>query len=378
MKPINYSAFSIDVSFGQLTKYVMAKMKTNIFFILLLSFMSIFILFVFWAISSNFRTYGVGVFMLVPLVFMLLAIIAIIYSMFSRGLSSIKLQQFAADNNYRYSEGFYPFVTSRKGLIFEVGYGRKYDNAIEGSNYSVGNYSYSTGNDKNKSIRRAGIIAIKLGRELPHIVFDNKKNNFMSSNLPVSFDSRQIVSLEGDFDKYFTTYIPDGYVIDVLSYVTPELMQALKTEAAMFDVEIVGDEIFLYKDGAIIYDKELESMLQSVAVLVKEFVENTKYYSDSRVDTATNAIGVKMPTTAVAPESQILRRSKIGWIFGFSGVGMYFLMQLVFKVSSQNTSGNVGNGKVATSSLGVFAPFGIITAMMLASTIYRLYKNYKK
>ena len=98
-----------------------------------------------------------------------------------------------------------------------------------------------------------GYLALRLDRKLPHIVLDSRQNNGVfgtpiaaATNLPEFLDRSQVLSLEGDFDKYFTLYCPKAYERDALYLFTPDLMALLIDNAAPFDVEIVDDWMFVY------------------------------------------------------------------------------------------------------------------------------------
>ena len=99
---------------------------------------------------------------------------------------------------------------------------------------------------KNSTTYRWGYVAVKLDVPLPNIVLDAKGNNGFGSNLPASFDRAQRLSLEGDFDEYFTLYCPEGYERDALYLFTPDIMARFIDNAAELDVEIVDDWMFLY------------------------------------------------------------------------------------------------------------------------------------
>ena len=77
-------------------------------------------------------------------------------------------------------------------------------------------------------------------------MLDALGNNGFGSNLPASFARDQRLSLEGDFDKYFTLYCPEGYEQDALYLFTPDIMARFIDSAAQLDVEIVDDWLFLY------------------------------------------------------------------------------------------------------------------------------------
>ncbi|WP_058630338.1 hypothetical protein [Microbacterium testaceum] len=131
------------------------------------------------------------------------------------------------------------------GSIFSRGSGRTAVDVLRGREprfVEVGNYRYTVSNGKNQTTVRWGYIAIKLNVPLPHIVLDASGNNISLG----TFGRDQHLSLEGDFDRYFRLYCPQGYERDALYLFTPDVMARFIDNAAVFDVEIVDDWLFLY------------------------------------------------------------------------------------------------------------------------------------
>jgi len=161
----------------------------------------------------------------------------------------LRMDRFARANGFTFSPA--DADPSYPGAIFSTGDSRKateHFRTVEGRFLDFGNYQYSTGSGKNRTTRTWGFLAVQLDRRLPHMVLDSKANNglFGGTNLPASFDKKQILSLEGDFDTYFTLYCPKEYERDALYVFTPDLMALLIDNAAPFDVEIVDDWMFVY------------------------------------------------------------------------------------------------------------------------------------
>jgi len=135
------------------------------------------------------------------------------------------------------------------GMIFSLGRSRQSTDLLRGTRprfVEFGNYQYTVQSGKNSTTYRWGYVAVKLDVPLPNIVLDAKGNNGFGSNLPASFDKEQRLSLEGDFDQYFTLYCPTGYERDALYLFTPDIMARFIDNAAQLDVEIVDDWLFLY------------------------------------------------------------------------------------------------------------------------------------
>lgn len=161
---------------------------------------------------------------------------------------SYRLDRFARAN----AMTWYPSVPNPPlpGMVFGSGHDRVAKDVVRGEHprfVEFGNYRYETGSGKNETTHNWGYVAVKLSSPLPHIVLDAVGNNSMfGSNLPRSFDRHQRLSLEGDFDRHFALYCPEGYGADALYLFTPDIMARFIDSAAALDVEIVDDWLFLY------------------------------------------------------------------------------------------------------------------------------------
>ena len=159
-----------------------------------------------------------------------------------------RLDRFARANGMSYVPRFDD--PALPGMIFSVGSARNATDLVRGDRprfVEFGNYEYTTGSGKNKTTHNWGYVAVKLDVPLPNIVLDATSNNSLfGSNLPASFDKDQRLSLEGDFDRYFDLYCPEGYETDALYLFTPDIMARFIDHVAALDVEIVDDWLFLY------------------------------------------------------------------------------------------------------------------------------------
>jgi hypothetical protein len=158
-----------------------------------------------------------------------------------------RLHRFAQANGMSY-EGKVT-APALPGMIFSLGGSRMSTDLVRGTSprfVEFGNYQYTVKSGKSSTTYRWGYVAVKLDVPLPNIVLDAKGNNGFGSNLPASFQKEQRLSLEGDFDDYFTLYCPEGYERDALYLFTPDIMARFIDNAAELDVEIVDDWLFLY------------------------------------------------------------------------------------------------------------------------------------
>jgi hypothetical protein len=235
------------------------------------------------------------------------AIVRVVISGGGRWGRWLKMDRFARANGFVFSptdaNPAYP------GAIFQSGDSRRateHFRTTEGRFLDFGNYQYSTGSGKNRTTRHWGFLALKLDRRLPHMVLDSKANNglFGGTNLPATFDKDQILSLEGDFDQYFTLYCPKAYERDALYVFTPDLMALLIDNAAPFDVEIIDDWMFVY--SATKFPSAQPAVYQRLLSIVEtvgaKTVTQTDHYRDERA-------AVPFAANIVAPQGTRLKRS---------------------------------------------------------------------
>ncbi|MCU1550371.1 MAG: hypothetical protein JWR36_931 [Glaciihabitans sp.] len=216
----------------------------------------------------------------------------------------LRLTRFASANGLQFrtrsANPEYP------GCVFNLGDTRQatdHFSTVEGRYLDFGNYQYSTGSGKNRTTRHWGFLAMQLDRNLPNIVLDSKANNslFGSTNLPATFSRDQVLSLEGDFDRYFTLYCPKEYEQDALYVFTPDLMALLIDDAAPFDVEIIDSWLLVYSASPfdMLSTSTYQRLFRIVQTVGSKAVSQTARYHDDRVASAAANI--------VAPQGQRLR-----------------------------------------------------------------------
>lgn len=224
----------------------------------------------------------------------------------SRGarIARYRISQFAAANNMTYEDRIKG--PALPGMIFSLGHARQSDRLVRGSSprfVEFGNYQYTTGSGKNSTTHRWGYVAVKLDVPLPNIVLDAVGNNSVfGSNLPASFQKEQRLSLEGDFDKYFTLYCPEGYGPDALYLFTPDIMARFIDNAAQLDVEIVDDWLFLYtrREASTLDPATWAWLFSTVGALITKFDQWARWRDDRlRVEQG-------MDATAHAPGTHAL------------------------------------------------------------------------
>lgn len=259
----------------------------------------------------------------------------------SSALRRYRLTTFAVRNGMYYSS------TSRpprfEGAIFGVGHSRAvYERLWRESdpNLEIGNYRYTTGSGKNKTTHQWSYLALRLPRRLPHMLLDAKSNNsIFGSNLPVSFGRDQRLSLEGNFDEFFTLYCPREYETDALYVFTPDLMALLIDEAANRDVEIVDDWMLVYSKSRLDFANphELVKLFGIVDTVGQKTRSRSVRYADDRLLAETSALSTteepgatgsapvgaaRLGHNLIAPGGRRLKSGTPWLFFGFVALAM--------------------------------------------------------
>jgi len=245
----------------------------------------------------------------------------------SRWKSWMRLSQFADANGFVFSPS--DANPSYPGSIFGLGHTRASSNHLRtfaGRFLDYGNYTYATGSGKSRAEHKWGFLALGLDRSLPHMILDAKSNNsFFRSNLPSTFSKDQVLSLEGDFDEYFTLYCPAQYETDALYVFTPDLMALLIDEASPFDVEIIDNWMFVYSTGhfSMLEPAVHERLLRIVDTVGAKTLTQTARYADERVGNPAANI--------VAPQGRRLAR---GFPAALISLGVLVLVGIAINILS--------------------------------------------
>jgi len=207
------------------------------------------------------------------------------------------------------------------GSIFGIGSSRASFDRIQSTHgrfLDIGNYRYTTGSGKNSTTHTWGFLALQLDRPLPQMVLDSTANNglFGGTNLPQHFSRDQVLSLEGDFNRYFTLYCPKEYERDALYIFTPDLMALLIDNAGSFDVEIVDDWMFVYSASALdtADPAVLGRMFRIVDTVGAKTLAQSERYRDERVATATGGGQSDARMPMIAPQGRRLTTT-FSWVW---------------------------------------------------------------
>ncbi len=313
---LDYSALSRKVAYSQVRKHKEFWYIPPLVVIGVVSVGFTYAAFVYSGISGAFAAAAFGITMLL--------FAAVAYQWIA---NKIRMTEFAQANDMTYSTNL--AYDNRPGVIFHEGNSKKFREILSSTKHAfseMGTYEYATGSGKNRTIHTFGFVKIKLPRKLPNIVLDSKKNNFLGkiSNLPSSMSGNQKLSLEGDFDSYFTLYTPKQYERDALYIFTPDVMQAIIDAAQDYDCEVIDDTFYLYSKTPLDLKKpkQIQEMLNITGKLRAELTAQTDYYADDR-------LGDRALNTVAEPGVRLRRRLSILQIIAIAIAAIIFIFSFL-------------------------------------------------
>jgi len=167
-----------------------------------------------------------------------------------------RLSGFADDNGLAYA----PYLErGPAGLMFQQGKHRRIVDmlATRDSSFAIGTFQFVV--DDVRTLDRDpaySFLRLKLPRPVPHLVLVSMARRGLRgySSVGLSFAESQRVRLEGDFDRSFAVYAPDGYGVDARYLLTPDFMARLVDNASAYDLEFVDDTLYVY--SATVWDLE--------------------------------------------------------------------------------------------------------------------------
>lgn len=216
------------------------------------------------------------------------------------------------------------------GMIFVKGHSQRYEEVVLDSDFSIGTHRFVTDYGKDRKVHLWGYVAIPLKRHLPHIVLDAKANDsgifgVRRPSLPFAYNKSRKLSLEGDFDKYFTLYAPKEYKCDALYVFTSDLMALLIDKSSQFDAEIVDNKLYFYSKGGFdLSDKQLfERLIAMINIVSSKTFKTTGRYKDEKAGSDTSG-------DVIASEGRRLRQKfPISLVIGLA-ITTFFLLYKTF------------------------------------------------
>ncbi|QIM16467.1 hypothetical protein G7067_08620 [Leucobacter insecticola] len=214
-----------------------------------------------------------------------------------------------------------------EGTLFRVGANGIVEDALhihEPRFAEVGNYSFAP-SDRNNQRFEIGFVSLKLPRSLPHMYLASEKRSRKPRAFHLPFTSDQKLSLEGDFDNFFTLYCPREYERDALYVFTPDLMALMIDRADGYDIEILGEWLFIYaREPFDMTNEEVLEITETFNDTIGDLTERqTRRYVDDRTGDPwqVGAAGARLRDRRVLITALLV--SAAGWIVGAAFVLIY-------------------------------------------------------
>ena len=198
-------------------------------------------------------------------------------------------QAFAKANNYTYQKkGSLPDQT---GLIFFIGHSRKYSDIVSGMYRSwtfwLFMYTYTIGYGRNSQTYNRAVMAVNFNVALPAFVLRRHKLFQILEEEGESFKSNgytEKVNLEGDFSEHFQVYIKPNSQVDVLSILSPDVMEMLKG-LDKYEIEMAANGVFyIYCHGYITKKQSLidvYTIVEAIAAKIGRYASREQLISEA-------------------------------------------------------------------------------------------------
>ncbi|MDY0908114.1 hypothetical protein [Microbacterium sp. CFBP9034] len=185
---------------------------------------------------------------------------------------------------------------------------------------------------------RWGYTAVQLDRPLPHIMLDARGNNSLlgRTRLPDTALRSQRLSLEGDFDRWFTLYCPAGYERAALYLFTPDIMAMMIDRFAELDVEIIDDWVFFYSRNELVsFDPAVWEWLVAVTAAVERKLGQWERWTDDDAPPLPSSHPAVDAIPGASRPPHLRRRVRLAPILYVSGLcllGVVLIVDLVVQL----------------------------------------------
>jgi hypothetical protein len=175
---------------------------------------------------------------------------------------------------------------------------------------------------------------LRLPVALPNILLQSEEGPRRPLHTSAALRETQVLKLEGDFDRFFRLYCPEGYERDALYLFTPDVMARLVDHLRGLDVEIVDDWMFLITARDLITDRaERWEALAAAVDALDDRIERWGRWRDERIargeavgPAGGPGAGSRTGSASVAARGRRLRTAwSVGTIFIVGFVALCFV-----------------------------------------------------
>ncbi len=174
------------------------------------------------------------------------------------------LKEFAADNGYTFAkEGT---VDKTYGTIFRMSNEQTISDLVSGTfaGCDLRMFLHEATIRHGRESARYGhtVIELDVHGRLPDLLMVNKHQHLklMEPDFQELFGIKNVISLEGNFNEYFTLYAPSEMSVEALEVFSPDTMELMEDESRHYTVEFAGNRVYIYAVGYISSAQDLTGM----------------------------------------------------------------------------------------------------------------------
>jgi hypothetical protein len=214
--------------------------------------------------------------------FALVTILGVIYSLaYQKALGEFMLE-FGNKIGFNYSSS--GDLSSVSGRVFRIGGSGRLSNVLSGTqdgyNTRIYNFQYMEGSGRDSHQVIQTVFEATLTTSVPDMLVLGPNIPWMNFTLTVDLAK---LTLEGDFNKYFTVYAVKDSELEVYQVLTPDVMADMIDRATNFSFELNANKLYLFTLGDINTALEMKRMFDVATFLIDLLEKRTRGVSAASV-----------------------------------------------------------------------------------------------
>ena len=162
-------------------------------------------------------------------------------------------------------------------MLFSIGNGQVITDVLTGmyKNIPIRIFSYATivGSGKSAKTYPFTVCEATFDAVLPDIKLHTKTVFNNMNDFEYSWGDSS-VTLEGDFNKYFSLRVPKGTEVQAYEALPPDVMSVLIDKARGLNFELCGSHVYVYVPKIVSHSRDLQSLLSLAEYLFTVFNVN--------------------------------------------------------------------------------------------------------
>lgn len=215
------------------------------------------------------------------LVLLIVSPLLFIYFLGRKNTDEQRLRAFADDNDFVYQVGFnpelMPKIVKLKQEVFNPDF--VVTGQISAGRFDLYKLTYLLKKTDYGNIKSSHwVIHFRFNGSLPNFYIDARYNDLLIIQKMKGYTK---LNLEGDFSEYYDLYCEKGAHIDVLSVISPDVMDALKEFWSYVDVVVSGDECWLIGTANRKIEDDIRTLFEAAETMLPEFEHRSRTFKSA-------------------------------------------------------------------------------------------------